>query len=345
MVIVMEETASEEQISNVIDKIVKLGFDIYRITGMLQTLLAVVGERVVDLRDIEMLDGVKRVIRISTPYKLANRSYKPEGTLITVGEVAIGGPEVVIMAGPPMVEDRDQIMKIADIVSRRGAKVLQAGVFASPESLYSQASPGEKGLRYLREASDRFGLLACSEVYDSGQVAMAAGYLDLIVMGAGSARNPDLLRQAGSLVIPVIVKRGAAATIEETLIAADRVMIAGNQRVIICESGIRTFEPYLRKTLDISAVPVIKKLSHLPVIAAPSNAAGRRDKVPALAQAAVAAGADGLLIDVHHDPQNAHSDGGQALLPDQFDSLMKRMSLIARAIEREIMVPAASASG
>jgi 3-deoxy-7-phosphoheptulonate synthase len=174
---------------------------------------------------------------------------------------------------------------------------------------------------------------------------VAAGYLDVMVMGSGSAQNPDLLGLAGSLDIPVIIKRGAAATIEETLIAADRVMIAGNRKVIICESGIRTFEPYLRKTLDVSAIPVIKKLSHLPVVAAPSNAAGRRDKVPALAQAAVAAGVDGLLIDVHDDPENAQSDGGQALMPDQFGSLMKRLGLIARAVDREVSIPVPSATG
>ncbi|HVF90242.1 MAG TPA: 3-deoxy-7-phosphoheptulonate synthase [Blastocatellia bacterium] len=345
MVIVMDETASEEQIANVIDKVVRLGFDIYRITGMLQTLLGVVGERIVDLRDIEILEGVKRVIRISTPYKLPNRSFKAEGTVIRVGGVTIGGPEVVVMAGPSMLEDRDQIMRIAEVVSQRGARVLRAGVFASPESLYSQGGPGEKGLRLLREASDRFGLLALSEVYDSRQVATAAEYVDLMVVGGGGAQNPDLLRQAGALAIPVIIKRGTAATIEETLIAADRVMMAGNLNVVICESGIRTFEPYLRKTLDISAIPIIKKLSHLPVVAAPSEATGRRDKVPALAQAAVAAGVDGILIDVHHDPQNALADGGQALRPEQFDSLMKRLSSIARAVEREIPAPVSNATG
>ncbi|HKG23152.1 MAG TPA: 3-deoxy-7-phosphoheptulonate synthase [Blastocatellia bacterium] len=345
MVIVMDETATEEQIANVIDKVVRLGFDIYRITGMLQTLLGVVGERIVDLRDIEILEGVKRVIRISTPYKLPNRSFKPEGTVIRIGGVTIGGPEVVVMAGPSMIEDRDQIMKIAEIVSQRGARVLRAGVFASPESLYWQGGAGEKGLRFLREASDRFGLLALSEVYEAGQAAAAAGFLDLMVVGGGGAQSPDLLRQAGSLKTPVIIKRGAAGTIEETLIAADRVMTAGNPNVIICESGIRTLEPYLRKTLDISAIPIIKKLSHLPVVAAPSDATGRRDKVPALAQASVAAGVDGVLIDVHHDPQNALADGGQALRPDQFDSLMRRLSSIARAVEREIPVPVAKVTG
>jgi len=345
MVIVMDETASEEQISKVIDKVVKLGFDIYRITGMLQTLLGVVGERVVDLRDIEILDGVKRVIRISTPYKLANRAFRPEGTLVRVGDVTIGGPEVVIMTGPSMVEDRDRMMRIAEVAARSGAKVLCAGAFTSPYSFSSMASPGERGLGHLREAASRFGLLALSEVYDSGQVPVAAGYLDLMVMGAESARNLDLLTKAGLLNIPVIIKRGPASTIEETLLAADRVMGAGNQRVIICESGVRTFEPYLRKTLDISAVPVFKKLSHLPVVAAPSDAAGRRDKVPPLAQASVASGADGLLIDLHDDPPNAQADGGQALTPEQFDSLMKRLSSIAGAIERVIPLPATSAAG
>src|SRR5512138_3561152 len=336
MVIVMEETASDKQISAVIDKLVKLGFDIHRSTGVLHTVLGAVGDRQIDWRDIELLDGVKEVLRITAPYKLASRSFKPEGTQITIKDVTIGGREVVMMAGPCTVESRDQVMEIAEIVSRNGAKVLRGGAFKPRTSPYSFQGLGEEGLKYLRQAADRHDMLVVSEVMEPSQIPLFIRYVDILQVGARNMQNFNLLREVGRINKPVLLKRGPAATIEETLLAAEYIMSGGNHQVIICERGIRTFEPYLRNTFDIAAIPVFKKLSHLPVVADPSHATGRRDKVPPLAQAAVAAGADALLIEVHHDPEQALCDGAQSLLPEQFENLMHRLRLIAMAVDREI---------
>jgi 3-deoxy-7-phosphoheptulonate synthase len=336
MVIVMEETATEEQISGVIDKLVRLGFDIHRSTGVRHTVLGAVGEREIDWRDIELLEGVKEVLRITSPYKLASRGFNPEGTKITIKDVTIGGREVVVMAGPCTVESRDQVMDIAEIVSRYGAKVLRGGAFKPRTSPYSFQGLGEEGLKYLRQAADRFDLLVVSEVMEPSQIPLFIRYVDILQIGARNMQNFNLLREVGRLNKPVLLKRGAAATIEETLLAAEYIMSGGNREVIICERGIRTFEPYLRNTFDVAAIPVFKKLSHLPVAADPSHATGRRDKVPPVAQAAVAAGADALLIEVHNDPENALCDGAQSLLPEQFEQLMHRLRLIAQAVDREV---------
>jgi len=336
MVIVMEETATEEQISGVIDKLVRLGFDIHRSTGVRHTVLGAVGERDIDWRDIELLDGVKEVLRISAPYKLASRGFRPEGTQVRIKDVVIGGREVIMMAGPCTVESRDQVMDIAEIVSRNGAKVLRGGAFKPRTSPYSFQGLGEEGLKYLRQAADRHDLLVVSEVMEPSQIPLFIRYVDILQIGARNMQNFNLLREVGRINKPVLLKRGPAATIEETLLAAEYIMSGGNHEVIICERGIRTFEPYLRNTFDVAAIPVFKKLSHLPVVADPSHATGRRDKVPPVAQAAVAAGADALLIEVHNDPENALCDGAQSLLPDQFEQLMHRLRLIAIAVDREV---------
>jgi len=343
MVIVMEETATEEQVSNVIDKLVKLGFDIHRSTGVRHTVLGAVGGRIIDTRDLELLDGVKEVLRISAPYKLASRAFKPDGTKIRIKDVVIGDREVVVMAGPCTVESRDQVMAIAEIVYQEGAKILRGGAFKPRTSPYSFQGLGEEGLKYLRQAADRFDMLVVSEVMEPSQIPLFIRYVDLLQIGARNMQNFNLLREIGRLNKPVLLKRGPAATIEETLLAAEYIMSGGNHEVIICERGIRTFETYLRNTLDISAIPVIKKLSHLPVIADPSHATGRRDKVPPMAQAAVAAGADGVLIEVHNDPENALCDGAQSLLPQQFKELMHRLRLIGEAVDRTVAAPVAEA--
>jgi 3-deoxy-7-phosphoheptulonate synthase len=335
----MEQNATEEQTSSVIDKLVRLGFDIHRSTGVMHTVLGAVGGRIVDTRDIEVMEGVKEVLRISAPYKLASRPFKPEGTKITIKDVTFGGPEVIMMAGPCTVESREQVMAIAEVVSSHGARVLRGGAFKPRTSPYSFQGLGEEGLKYLRQAADRFGMLVVSEVMEPSQIPLFIRYVDILQIGARNMQNFNLLREVGRLNKPVLLKRGPAATIEETLLAAEYVMSGGNQEVMVCERGIRTFETYLRNTLDISAIPVIKKLSHLPVIADPSHATGRRDKVPPMAQAAVAAGADGLLIEVHNDPENALCDGAQSLLPEQFGRLMDRLRLISAAVDRT-MAPA-----
>jgi 3-deoxy-7-phosphoheptulonate synthase len=336
MVIVMEETAGEEQISGVIDKLVKLGFDIHRSTGVRHTVLGAVGDRTIDWRDIELLEGVKEVLRITSPYKLASKSFKAEPTQIKIRDVTIGGKEVVMMAGPCTVESRDQVMAIAEIVARNGAKVLRGGAFKPRTSPYSFQGLGEEGLKFLRQAADRYDLLVVSEVMEPSQIPLFIRYVDILQIGARNMQNFNLLREVGRINKPVLLKRGPAATIEETLLAAEYIMSGGNHEVIICERGIRTFEPYLRNTFDVSAIPVLKKLSHLPVAADPSHATGRRDKVPPVAQAAVAAGVDALLIEVHNDPENALCDGAQSLLPDQFEELTRRLRLIAQAVGREM---------
>jgi 3-deoxy-7-phosphoheptulonate synthase len=332
----MEETATEEQISNVIERLVRIGFDIHRSTGVRHTVLGAVGGQIVDTRDIELIAGVKEVLRISAPYKLANRAFKSEPTRIKVKDVIIGGREVVMMAGPCTVESRDQVMTIAEIVARNGARVLRGGAFKPRTSPYSFQGLGEEGLKYMRQAADRYDLLVVSEVMEPSQIPLFIRYVDILQIGARNMQNFNLLKEVGRINKPVLIKRGPAATIEETLLAAEYVMSGGNHEVMICERGIRTFEPYLRNTFDISAIPVLKKLSHLPVIADPSHATGRRDKVIPVAQAAVAAGVDGLLIEVHNDPDNALCDGAQSLLPDQFEQLTHRLRLIAEAVDRSM---------
>jgi 3-deoxy-7-phosphoheptulonate synthase len=337
MLVVMQEGATEQQIQAVIDRLVSLSFTVHRSTGVLHTVLGGVGPAdQYDPADFEVLDGVKEVHRIMSPYKLASRHFRPAGTVIRVGDVDIGGNAVVMMAGPCSVESRDQILRIAELVAQAGAKVIRGGAFKPRTSPYSFQGMGEEGLVLLREAADRHGLLVVSEVMDHTQIPLVAGYADILQVGARNMQNYNLLREVGKQAKPVLLKRGIAATIEELLLSAEYVMSAGNYDVILCERGIRTFESYTRNTMDISAIPVVKKLSHLPIIADPSHGTGRRDKVIPMARAAVAAGADGLLIEVHHDPERALSDGAQSLRPEQFAELMAQLRMIAPAVGRTI---------
>jgi 3-deoxy-7-phosphoheptulonate synthase len=333
----MQEGATEQQIQGAIDRLVSLGFTVHRSTGVVHTVLGGVGPaEQYDPADFEVLDGVKEVHRIMSPYKLASRHFRPAGTVIRVGDVDIGGNAVVMMAGPCSVESRDQILRIAELVAQAGAKVIRGGAFKPRTSPYSFQGMGEEGLALLREAADRHGLLAVSEVMDHTQIPLVAGYADILQVGARNMQNYSLLRELGKQPKPVLLKRGISATIEELLLSAEYVMSAGNYDVILCERGIRTFESYTRNTMDISAIPVVKKLSHLPIIADPSHGTGRRDKVIPMARAAVAAGADGLLIEVHHDPERALSDGAQSLRPEQFAELMAQLRIIAPAVGRTI---------
>ncbi len=338
MVVVMQPGSSEEQIQHVIDRLVAMGFDVHRSTGATHTVLGAVGERSdVDPRDIELLEGVREVVRITQPYKLASRAFRPEGSVVEVGRgVRIGGPEVVVAAGPCAVESAEQIHTIAERVARHGAKLLRGGAFKPRSSPYTFQGLGEQGLKLLRQAADNNGLLVVSEVMDPSQIAMMLPYVDILQVGARNMQNYHLLRALGEVAKPVLLKRGMSATIEELLLSAEYIMAGGNYNVILCERGIRTFETYTRNTLDIAAIPVIKKLSHLPIIADPSHGTGRRDKVPPMARAAVAAGADGLLIEVHHDPEHALSDGAQSLYVDQFAQLMAVLRIIAPAVDRRI---------
>ncbi len=337
MLVVMQAGASEPQIQAVIDRLVSLGFTVHRSTGVVHTVLGGVGP--VDQfepADFEVLDGVKEVHRIMSPYKLASRSFRPQGTVVRVGGVSIGGPEVVVMAGPCSVESRDQILRSAEAVARAGAKALRGGAFKPRSSPYSFQGMGEEGLKLLREAADCQGLLVVSEVMDHTQIPLVGAYSDILQVGARNMQNYNLLRELGRQPKAVLLKRGISATIEELLLSAEYIMAGGNHDVILCERGIRTFESYTRNTMDISAIPVVKKLSHLPIVADPSHGTGRRDKVLPMARAAVAAGADGLLIEVHPDPDRALSDGAQSLRPEQFEELMRQLRIIAPAVDRTV---------
>ncbi|MFB3921132.1 MAG: 3-deoxy-7-phosphoheptulonate synthase [Terriglobia bacterium] len=338
MVVVMQEGATEDQIQYVINKLMDMGFDIHRSTGARQTVLGAVGAKVeFDTRDIELLDGVAEVLRISAPYKLASRHFRPEGSVVKLGkDVAVGGAQVVVMAGPCSIETAEQIDTVAARVSSLGAKVLRGGAFKPRTSPYSFQGLGQKGLEMMRRAADKYGLLVVSEVMDQTQISMMLEYVDVLQVGARNMQNYYLLKELGKVAKPILLKRGISATIEELLLSAEYIMSGGNYNVMLCERGIRTFESYTRNTLDVSAIPVIKKLSHLPILADPSHGTGRRDKVPPMARAAVAAGADGLLIEVHHDPEKALSDGAQSLYPDQFEQLMKELRMIAPAVGRTI---------
>ena len=338
MVVVMQEGATEEAIQRVINKLMGIGFDIHRSTGARHTVLGAVGAKVdFDTRDIELLEGVAEVLRISAPYKLASRQFRPEGSKIALGKgVIVGGSEVVVMAGPCSVESAEQIEDIAALVAQHGAKVLRGGAFKPRTSPYSFQGIGPKGLEMLREAADRHGLVVVSEVMDQTQIPMFLEFVDVLQVGARNMQNYNLVKELGKTAKPVLLKRGISATIEELLLSAVYIMAGGNYNVVLCERGIRTFESYTRNTLDVSAIPVIQKLSHLPIIVDPSHGTGRRDKVPPMARAAVAAGADGLLIEVHNDPDKALSDGAQSLFPEQFERLMKELRMIAPAVGRRV---------
>jgi 3-deoxy-7-phosphoheptulonate synthase len=290
-----------------------------------------------DPRDIELLTGVREVVRITQPYKLASRAFRPEGTIVKLPRgVSIGGPEVMVAAGPCAVETAEQIELIAERVAKAGARLLRGGAFKPRSSPYSFQGLGEKGLRLLRAAGERYNLVVVSEVMDPSQIDLMLPYVDVLQVGARNMQNYHLLRALGTVEKPVLLKRGMSATIEEWLLSAEYIMSGGNYNVILCERGIRTFETYTRNTLDIAAIPVIKKLSHLPILADPSHGTGRRDKVSPMARAAVAAGADGLLLEVHNDPEHALSDGAQSLHFEQFEQLMAELRMIAPAVGRSI---------
>jgi len=338
MVVVMQEGAKEEQIQSVIDRLIQMGFDVHRSTGAAHTVLGAVGGVSVDHRDIELLDGVREVIKISASYKLASRAFKPGGTVVKLGppdrQIEIGGRNIVMMAGPCTVESAEQVSAIADIMSDCGIRILRGGAFKPRTSPYSFQGMGEEGLKVLRAAADKHRLLVVSEIMNQTQIPMFLDYVDILQVGARNMQNFDLLKELAKVRRPVLLKRGPSATIEEWLLSAEYIMTGGNHDVILCERGIRTFENYTRNTLDISAIPVIKKLSHLPILVDPSHGTGRRDKVAPMARAAVAAGADGLLIEVHHAPETALCDGAQSLYPNQFRELMSQLNIIAPAVQR-----------
>src|SRR2546427_4968650 len=338
MIVAMQDTATEEQIQHVIEHLVRMGFSVHRTTGERQTVLAAVGARIeFDIRNLEVLNGVQQVHRISEPSKLAGRGFRTDGTVIEFSNgLKIGADEVVVMAGPCSVESREQLFTVAELISKAGARVLRGGAFKPRSSPYSFQGMGEQGLKLLREAGDRFHMLVISEVMEISQIPLMLPYVDILQVGARNMQNFNLLRELGKVKKPVLLKRGIAATLEELLLSAEYIMAGGNYDVILCERGIRTFETYTRNTLDISAIPIIKKLSHLPMTSDPSHGTGRRDKVAPMARASVAAGADALLIEVHHDPDKALSDGAPSLFPEQFRTLIDELRMIAPPVHPKI---------
>jgi 3-deoxy-7-phosphoheptulonate synthase len=337
MFVVMQQDATEQQIQRVIDRMVAMSFTVHRSTGVVHTVLGGVGPKDdFDPADFEVMDGVKECRRIMSSYKLASRSFRPGGTVVKVGGIEIGGPAIILMAGPCSVENRAQILLAAEQVSAAGAKVIRGGAFKPRSSPYSFQGLREEGLKLLREAADKHGLLVVSEVMDQTQIPVMLDYVDILQVGARNMQNFSLLKELAKLQKPVLLKRGISATFEELLLSAEYLLAGGNYNVILCERGIRTFETYTRNTMDISAIPIITKLSHLPMMADPSHGTGRRDKGPPMARAAVAAGADGLLIEVHPNPDQALSDGAQSLRPEQFAELVPQLRIIAQAVGRTV---------
>lgn len=338
MIIVLKPDATEKQIKHIEDKIRGMGLKPWVSKGAERSIIGVIGaEDAIRLEPLEVFPGVERVVPILKPYKLVSRDFKKENTVIDLeGGVKIGGREVVVMAGPCSVEKEDLIIDIAKRVKASGAKLLRGGAFKPRTSPYSFQGLGEKGLKFLKKAKDETGLLIVTELMDSRNLRLVEKYSDIIQIGARNMQNFDLLKEVGRSKKPVLLKRGMSNTVKEFLMSAEYILAEGNFNVILCERGIRTFEDATRFTLDISAVPVVKNLSHLPCIVDPSHATGKWGLVPPCAKAAVAAGADGLIIEVHPNPEEAFSDGVQSLYPEKFDELMYDLKKVAEAVGRAI---------
>jgi 3-deoxy-7-phosphoheptulonate synthase len=337
VVVILKDKATDAQIDNVKQHLEEYGFKIHESRGVQKTILGAIGVQPdFDTRKIRILDGVAEVYRVTAPFKLASRDFKQDDTVLKIKDVEIGGNKLAMMIGPCSIESEEQIFRLAEVVAKSGAKILRGGAFKPRSSPYSFQGLGEEGLKMIRAAADKYNLLVITEVMQISQIDLIGKYTDIFQLGARNMQNFALLKELGGTQIPVMVKRGLAATIEEWMMSAEYILSSGNPNVILCERGIRTFETYTRNTFDLSAIPVVHKMSHLPVIADPSHATGYRDQVPHMARAAVAAGADGLMIEIHYDPEHAKSDGPQALLPDMFLELVEELRSIAKAIHREI---------
>ncbi len=338
MIVAMQEKATEEQIDFVIEVMVEAGVGVHRTTGATQTILAGVGPTAaIDLTKFENLPGVLHVHRISSPYKLAGRGFRPEGTVIEFANgVKLGGEQVIVMAGPCSIENEAQIFETAKRVKSAGASFLRGGAYKPRSSPYAFQGMGIPGLKLMCDAARAHGLLVVSEVMEIAQIEPMLPYVDCFQVGARNMQNFNLLRELGLDRKPVLLKRGIAATIEELLLSSEYIMSGGNYDVILCERGIRTYETATRNTMDISAIPVVKKHSHLPIVGDPSHGTGHRDMVAPLARAAVAAGADGILVEVHPNADKSASDAAQTLYPDQFEKLMAELRVVARAVGRTL---------
>ena len=334
MLIVMQPNVTEDKIEKVVKFIKDKGFEAHISKGSDHTVIGAVGRKVIDKRDIELLDGVREVIRISSPYKLVSRVFKEDDTIIDVKGVKFGGGHIGMIAGPCTVESFDQMDITAKKLSEYGVKCLRGGAFKPRTSPYAFQGLGEEGLKILREVADKYNMVVTSEVMEVAQIPMFEKYVDILQVGARNMQNFNLLKSLGEVRKPVLLKRGLSATIEEWLMSAEYIMSGGNREIILCERGIRTFERMTRNTLDISAVPVVQKISHLPIVVDPSHATGLRNVVPPMSKAAVAAGADGLIIEVHHSPETAVCDGAQSLYPEQFAELFEELQALAKVIKK-----------
>lgn len=338
MIIVLRPDATEEQINHIVEKVGKLGLKPHVSKGTERTIIGVIGpEEILRVTPLEVFAGVEKVMPVLAPYKLVSREFKPQGSEIEVGKgVVIGGKKIIVMAGPCAVEDEKTLFDIAKEVKQAGASVLRGGAFKPRTSPYSFQGLGEQGLKYLKKVGDELGLATVSEVMDPRDVGLVARYIDILQIGARNMQNFNLLKEVGQTKKPVLLKRGLSSTVKELLMSAEYILAGGNFNVILCERGIRTFEDSTRNTLDISAVPNAKALSHLPIIVDPSHAAGKWGLVLPLARAAVACGADGLIVEVHTHPEDAKSDGAQSLLPDNFAQMMQELKVLTKVLGREI---------
>ena len=341
MLVVMQAQATEDQVRAVCQKIESLGYRPHSMPGAQRTAIGITGNKgEVEAGTLEEMPGVQEVIRVSKPYKLVSRDTKPDNTVIKFpnSPVTIGGKDLAIIAGPCGIESRDQAFITAERVARAGAQFFRGGAYKPRTSPYSFQGLGEEGLKIMAEVRDRFGLLIVTEAVDYESLDLVDQYADVIQIGARNMQNFSLLKRAGRARKPVLLKRGIAATLEEFLMAAEYIMSEGNYNIVLCERGVRTFADHTRNTLDLSIVPAVQRLSHLPIIVDPSHGTGKRNKVTPLSRAAIAVGADGLIVEVHHDPDKALSDGMQSLYPDQFDALMEQVRQIAAVLGRAIPI-------
>ena len=337
MIVVMKKNATEHQVQKVIDKIKESGLKPHLSKGEIVTIIGIIGdERKVPESQIRSIEGVEKIMPVLAPYKLVSKDFRPEKTVVTVDGVKIGSNDVIVMAGPCSVESKEQIIETAKAVKKVGARILRGGAFKPRTSPYSFQGMGEEGLKLLKQAKDETGLPIITEVMDPRNVQLVSKYADILQIGARNMQNYDLLKEVGKNGHPVLLKRGLSATINEWLMSAEYIMAEGNHDVILCERGIRTFENYTRNTLDLNAVPAIKELTHLPIIVDPSHGTGKYTLVSPMSKAAIAAGADGLLIEVHPNPEKSVSDADQTISTKRFENLMQELKLIANAIGRKI---------
>jgi 3-deoxy-7-phosphoheptulonate synthase len=337
MIVVMKQYASPEEVEGVVKRVEELGYKVHLSRGEARTIIGIIGadDYLIQQDTFEVLDGVEKTVRIMKPYKYASRDFVPSSTSISVNGVSVGGEKIVVMAGPCSVESREQILETAHAVKEAGGSVLRGGAFKPRSSPYSFQGLGEEGLKYLAEAREQTGLPVITEVMSSEDIELVGDYTDIFQIGARNNQNYPLLKAVGKTSKPVFLKRGISGTIQELLMGAEYILSNGNMQVMVCERGIRTYETATRNTFDINAIPVLKQLTHLPVVADPAHGTGQWEYVSPIAKAAVAAGADALMIEVHPNPSKAWSDGAQSLTFERFGSLMQELRLIAGAVGRE----------